>query len=311
MHNFNRENLLSMIYGSILIITLELIFIKLTPQIYPIINTIPLLFLSQIISLNLLLFSLIISFVFFLFSFFTNFLGNVISLKILLNFFTISTIVFFFTILLNKNKNEKISNEKIIVYLTIFSLFTSALIYYFFFSEVEQNQLREYLMKFINEFLKIQKLSDEIDSTPLIETIIFVIPSINVFSFLITFLINFNITRFLVKKLNFMNKYNFNILVFEIPIMIFFLFNLLFILSAQTSGNLHYIFLNCTIALSFLIFFEGFISFFKFFKNFELNNYLKIIIFFLLFIFLGYVLFLILFLIGFFVNLKRITKRIT
>ena len=119
----------------------------------------------------------------------------------------------------------------------------------------------------------------------MIETIIYIIPSINVFSFLITFLINFNVTRFMIRKFKFSNIYNFDILIFEIPIIIFFLFNFLFFLSAQTSGNIHFFFLNCTIALSFLIFFEGFILFFEFFKKLKLNNHLKIIIIFLLFYF--------------------------
>ena len=309
MHNSDRENLLSIFYGSLLILSVELIFLKLTPNIYPIINTIPLLFLSQIIALKLFLLSLMLSFIFFVLLFLTDFLNSVISQKVLLNFFTISTIVFFFTFLLNEKKKKKFRNEKIIVYLTFFSLLISGLLFYFFFSEIEQNQLREYLLKFVEDFLKDQGTSDTIDPLPLIETIIYIMPSINVFLFLITFLINFNVTRLLIGKLNFLNRYNFEVLIFLIPIIIFFLFNFLFILSTQTNENIHFFFLNCTIVLSFLIFFEGFILLFKFFKQLKLNSYLKILIIFLLFIFLGYVLF-ILFLLGFFMNLKKITKRI-
>ena len=133
-------------------------------------------------------------------------------------------------------------------------------------------------------------------------------PSINVFSFLLIFFINFNITKLVVNKLNFRNLYNFNIFEFEIPKIIFFAFNILFILSALSPVSFNYLFLNLTIALSFLIFYEGFVSFFNSFKKLEIHNFLKIIIIFLLFIFLGYVLFLILFLLGFFLNLKKIAK---
>ena len=224
-------------------------------------------------------------------------------------FLQFQQLFFFFTFLLNEKKKKKFRNEKIIVYLTFFSLLISGLLFYFFFSEIEQNQLREYLLKFVEDFLKDQGTSDTIDPLPLIETIIYIMPSINVFLFLITFLINFNVTRLLIGKLNFLNRYNFEVLIFEIPIIIFFLFNFLFILSTQTNENIHFFFLNCTIVLSFLIFFEGFILLFKFFKQLKLNSYLKILIIFLLFIFLGYVLF-ILFLLGFFMNLKKITKRI-
>ena len=187
--------------------------------------------------------------------------------------------------MLSENKKKKIGNEKIIVYLTFFSLIVSGILYYFSFSKIEQNQLREHLLNITNEFFKLQNSSEEINALPVIETIIHIVPSINVFSFLITFLINFNITRFFINKLNFSNKYSFEVLNFEIPIIVFFLFNFLFILSTQTSGNFHYLFFNCTITLSFLIFFEGFVGFSKFFKKIELNYNLKIIIIFLLFIF--------------------------
>ena len=195
-----------------------------------------------------------ISFAFFLFLFFSDIINDAITLKVLFNFLTISTIVFFFTFLLSENKKKKIGNEKIIVYLTFFSLIVSGILYYFSFSKIEQNQLREHLLNITNEFFKLQNSSEEINALPVIETIIHIVPSINVFSFLITFLINFNITRFFINKLNFSNKYSFEVLNFEIPIIVFFLFNFLFILSTQTSGNFHYLFFNCTITLSFLIF---------------------------------------------------------
>ena len=74
MHNSDRENLISILYGSLLIVSLELFFLKLVPKIYPIINTIPLLFLSQIVNLRLFLFSLILSFIFFSFPIFYRYI---------------------------------------------------------------------------------------------------------------------------------------------------------------------------------------------------------------------------------------------
>ena len=133
MLSYGRENLISILYGSLLIISLELLFLKLFPGIYPLINTLPLLFLSQIIRIDLLFFSLTTSMFFFLFTFLNNFLNNIISLKLLLNFFTISTIVFFFTFLINENKKKKVINKKIIVYLTFFSLFVAGLLSFLFF----------------------------------------------------------------------------------------------------------------------------------------------------------------------------------
>ena len=135
-----------------------------------------------------------------------------------------------------KIKKKKVINKKIIVYLTFFfSLFSCRIIIFSFFSNIEQNQLREYLTKFTNEFLKLKDMPNDVDTLPLIELIINIIPSINVFSFLTTLLINFNITKFLIRKFNFINKYSFDVFEFEIPTLVFFLFNVLIVLSTQTS----------------------------------------------------------------------------
>ena len=91
----------------------------------------------------------------------------------------------------------------------------------FFFSKVEQDQLRQYLTKFLNEFLKLKNVSNEVDTIPLVETIINIVPSINIFSFLVTFLINFKITRFIVRKLNFNNIYSFDFLILKYQLLFF------------------------------------------------------------------------------------------
>ena len=245
---------------------------------------------------------------FFLFLFISNFYNEVISLKLVLNFLTISLIVFFFSILLNEKNKKKIRNDRVIVYLTLFSLLILGLLSFFFFSENEQNQLRQYLNRFTDEFLKLKDIQSNIETSSLIETVVKIMPSINVFSFLLIFLFNFYVTKFFVNKFNFQIRYNFDIFEFEIPKIIFLSFNIFFILSTILPSGINYLFLNLTIALSFLIFYEGFISFFNSLKGFEIHNFLKIIIIFLLFIFLGYLLFLILFLLGFFINLKKILK---
>ena len=110
-------------------------------------------------------------------------------------------------------------------------------------------------------------------------------PSINVFSFLLIFLFNFYVTKFFVNKFNFQIRYNFDIFEFEIPKIVFLSFNIFFILSTILPSSINYLFLNLTIALSFLIFYEKFLSFFNSLKGFEIHNFLKIIIIFLLLFF--------------------------
>ena len=79
------------------------------------------------------------------------------------------------------------------------------LLSFFFFTENEQNQLREYLNRFTGEFFKLKDISSDIDTSLLIETVVNVMPSINVFSFLLIIFINFYITKLVVFKLNFRN----------------------------------------------------------------------------------------------------------
>ena len=92
----------------------------------------------------------------------------------------------FFSVLLNEKKKQKLKNEKIITYLTFFHFFLIGTLS-IFFSKVEQDQLLSIFNKFLNEFLKLKNVSNEVDTTPLVETIINIVPSINIFSFLITF----------------------------------------------------------------------------------------------------------------------------
>ena len=133
MQSLDRANLIPIFYGSILVISLELLFLILVPRMYPIVNTFPLLFLSQVLRVDLFLYTLIISSAFFLLLFVSNFYNDLISFKLLLNFFTISIIVFFFSILLNKSVKNKFKNEKIIVYTTFFTMLVMGLLSFFFF----------------------------------------------------------------------------------------------------------------------------------------------------------------------------------
>ncbi len=114
----------------------------------------------------------------------------------------------------------------------------------------------------------------------------------------------------LIEKMNFKNIYTFRLTSFEIPSWVFVMFNVFVVLSFMILGDTKYFFLNCLIILSFLIFYEGFVVFYKISKKYEINNFLKFLIIFLLFIFLGYVLFLVLFVIGFYTNLKKMLSSI-
>ena len=311
MFELGREKTLSVVYGTLLIISLEILFLRIFPQIYPLINTIPLLFLAQLLKLKFFLFSLVFSIVFFfLINNFDFLVGNVFSGKLILNFITISIIILFLSFLLNKKEKKKIKDQEILVYLVLFSILILNITMFFFFSEIEQSQLREYLLKFTQEFLKPSNELQNLNFSSLVDIIIKIIPGINIFSFLTTLLFNFQLTRLLIEKMNFKNIYTFKLTSFEIPNWVFLMFNLFFVLSLMIVGNAKYFFLNCLIVSSFLIFYEGFVAFYKIFNKYNINNFLKFLIIFLLFIFLGYVLFLVLFVMGFYINLKKIIRRV-
>jgi len=308
MFELGREKALSIVYGTFLIVSLEILFLRILPQLYPLINTIPLLFLAQLLKLQYFLFSIIFSTLFFfLINNFDFLFGDIFSTKLFLNFITISSIIFYLSFLLNK---KEIKDEKILVNLVLFSIIVVNIIMFFFFSENEQAQLREYFLKFAQEFLKSSNELQNVNSSSLVDIIVKIIPGINIFSFLTTLLLNFQLTRIAIEKMNFKKIYTFRLTSFEIPNWVFLLFNIFLALSIMKLGDAQYFFLNCLIVLSFLIFYEGFVTFYKIFKKYEINNFLKFLIIFLLFIFLGYVLFLVLFVIGFYINLKKVLSRV-
>ena len=308
MFELGREKALSIVYGTFLIVSLEILFLRIFPQLYPLINTIPLLFLAQLLKLLPFLYSIIFSiFFFFLINNFDFLFGDIFSTKLFLNFITISSIIFYLSFLLNK---KEIKDEKVLVNLVLFSIIVVNIIIFFFFSENEQAQLREYFLKFTKEFLKSSNELQNVNSSSLVDIIVKIIPGINIFSFLTTLLLNFQLTRILIEKMNFRNIYTFRLTSFEIPNWVFLMFNIFLLLSIMMEGDAKYFFLNCLIVLSFLIFYEGFAAFYKIFKKYEINNFLKFLIIFLLFIFLGYVLFLVLFVIGFYINLKKVLSRV-
>ncbi|MAR64130.1 MAG: hypothetical protein CMP43_03890, partial [Rickettsiales bacterium] len=193
MFELGREKTLSILYGTFLIVSLEILFLRIFPQLYPLINTIPLLFLAQLLRLRPFLLSIIFSILFFfLINNFDLLFGDIFSTKLFLNFITISSIIFYLSFLLNK---KEIKDEKVLVNLVLFSIIIVNIIMFFFFSENEQAQLREYFLKFAQEFLKSSNDLQNVNSSSLVDIIVKIIPGINIFSFLTTLLFNFHLTR--------------------------------------------------------------------------------------------------------------------
>ena len=136
MFELGREKALSIVYGTLLIVSLEILFLRIFPQLYPLINTIPLLFLAQLLKLQSFLFSIIFSILFFfLIDNFDLLFGDIFSTKLFLNFITISSVIFYLSFLLNK---KEIKDEKILVNLVLFSIIIVNITMFFFFQKMSK-----------------------------------------------------------------------------------------------------------------------------------------------------------------------------
>ena len=305
------NKLLIFFYSITFLITSEILLFRLTPQIFPIFTSIPIIFVGQILKQSLFLITLICtSLFFFVLNFYEfSFFEIEFSKRFIFNLLTSSIVVYSLFYFLALEKTKKISEEKAIIYLTIFIVFLLIIFNYFYFYNLNHQDLKDYLINFFSKLISDSDISERIAKENIVENIIRLIPSINAFTLLNFIIVNFLITNLILKKLNFIKNFSLNLKKFFIPTWFFLIFNALLLLSFFTIGELKYHISSTVIILSFLFFYQGFIYMHKFMEKFEINVFLKFLIIFLLFIFLGYVLLLTIFMIGYFKTLINVLKR--
>ena len=122
----NKDQIV-LFYSVILILSSETLLLRLTPNLFPILCSIPLFFAGQIISKKNFFFLTIITNI----GFFSLYLSNFyffdikFTLRFFLNYFTTSTLIFILFRLLNSYKENLISSEKVIIFFNLFVLLLS------------------------------------------------------------------------------------------------------------------------------------------------------------------------------------------
>ena len=300
-------------YSVILILSSETLILRLSPNLFPILCSIPLIFAGQIISDKNFFFSIIITNFgfFFLYISGAHFFELEFSLRFFLNYFITSTIIFFLLRLLNSYKRNLISSEKVIIFFNLFILSLLLIFNFFYYYQIDHQELKELISQFFSNIAQSSDIKENIISNEGVDFLIKIIPSLNAFVLMTFIIINFFFTNIILKKINFPRNYTIEFKKFFLPAKIFFIFNILVFLTILLKGDLKFYFFSAVIVLSFLIFYQGLVYSYQFLNSFDVNNFLKILIIFLLFIFLGYVLFLLIFLSGYYISLKRIVTKVS
>ena len=306
----NKDQIV-LFYSIILILSSETLLSRLSPNLFPILCSIPLIFSGQIVSGKNFFFSIIITNVLF-FSLYINgayFFEISFNLRFFLNYFTTSTLIFFLFRLLGSYKKKLISSEKVIIFFNLFVLSLLLIFNFFYYYQTDHQELKDLISQFFSNVVKSSKIQDNIISNEGIDFLIRIIPSLNAFILMTFLIINFFFTNIILNKINFPRNYFIEFSKFFLPTKLFLIFNILFFFAVLLTGDLKFYLFSAVIVLSFLIFYQGLIYSYQFLNSLNVNNFLKILIIFLLFIFLGYVLFLLLFLSGYYISIKRIITK--
>ncbi len=308
-----NKNFIVLFYSIILILSSETLLLRLSPNLFPILCSIPLIFAGQIISSKKFFSSIIITNIVFFFLYINDFyfFDLKFSLRFFLNYFTTSTLVFFLFRLLDSYKKNIISSEKVIIFFNFFVLLLLLIFNFFYYYQIDHQELRDFISQFFSNIVRNSNLQENIISEEGIDFVIKIIPSLNAFVLMTFLIVNFFLTNIILKKINFTRNYSIEFSKFFLPPKIFLIFNILIFFSILLTNDLKFYFFSTVILISFLIFYQGLIYSYQFLNSLDLNTYLKILIIFLLFIFLGYVLFLLIFLSGYYISLKRIIKKVS
>ena len=301
----NKQKSLIIFYSTIFILVFQLLFLKISPQFYSILNTLPFLIIGMAIKYSDFLKSCALALLILVF---INFFSADFSPKQLIIFHLLtsfSTIFFFGSYHLSRKINLDSSN--LLSGIIIFFIFILAFFYILFVNDLEYEKFSAFLQKSIDQIISNYGLQKNSELDRVIQIVMIILPSINSLIFFITFSLNFIFSKFILQKFMIKPVENINFVDFTTPLwfsLIFFMM-LLIVLTQNQSSQIFVLSINALICMSFSFLLEGYIAFNNHFKKIKLNNFIKFLIIFLLFVFLGYVLFLILLFLGMFENISK------
>ncbi len=298
-----------LLYSTLLILILELLFIKISPQIYSVFNLLPFLFVGLIIQYKDFLFSCILSLLILIV---TNiFLESIFHQQLIVFHLVVSliTILFFGAVYLTKKID--LDSSQLVSIMNLIFLSILAIFYILFFNDIEQKQLQSFLQRLIEEIISKYGIEKNQELDRLINILMIILPAVNSLIFFITFSYNVVLAKYLIQRLEIVKSTDIDFSKFSTPRWFSFIYLLLIVFCIfQNSTSPTFIFIvNTLICMSFCYLLEGYNSFNNYFKNIKINIYIKFIIIFLLFIFLGYVLLLIILILGFFENIRKNKKE--
>ena len=304
-----KQKSLIILYSTLFILVFQLLFFKISPQLYSIFNPLPFLIIGLVIKYSDFLKSCALALLILIF---INFLNESFFPKQLIIFhFIISFVTLFFLGSYHFSKKINLDCSNFLSGIIISFLFIFAVFYILIFDDFEYEKLRSFLQKSIDQIISnygIQK-NNELDRV--IKIIMIILPSVNSLIFFTTFSLNLILSKFILKKFEIRQLTNVNLTDFTTPLWfsLIYLMILILVLTQNPSSKIFFLSVNTLICMSFCYFLEGYISFNNYFKKIKINTFIKFIIIFLLFVFLGYLLLVLLLFIGLFENITKKTNK--
>ena len=306
----NKQKLLIIFYSTIFILVFQLLFLKISPQLFSILNPLPFLIIGLAVKYSDFFKSCVLALLTLIF---INFISEILFPKQLIIFHLMTslvTIFFFGSYYFSKKMN--IDSSNLLSGVIISFIFILASFYILFSNDIEYENLKTFLQKSIDQIISTYGLQKNNELDRIIQIVMMIVPSINSLIFFITFGLNLIFAKFILKKFMIKPVENINFIDFTTPLWfsLIYLLMLLLVLTQSPNSQMFVLSINTLICMSFSFLLEGYITFDNYFKKIKINIFIKFLIIFLLFLFLGYVLFLTLLFLGLFGNIsKRVNKK--
>ena len=304
MSEHSNNQIAIILYSSLLVAIAEILLAKISPQLFSLLAPLPMMMIAAILSLPNYFKSLILSVGFYFgLNKFISFNGT-LPQNYLAYFIIITILISLLFFMMKRKKKGTMKLSSVFIVLLLFTFFLSSIFSLYFNSNVNVENLKEFLTNLSSDITGGKIQNKELQS--IIELVLLILPSLNTFGLMITLTFNYFFSIEISKKLGLVKSSQFKYHEWSLPRWYTIMFLLFIIATYLNIMNTSFITINLMIVFSFSYFFEGAIIFLKSFNRFELNPSVKFIIIFLLFLFLGYVLLLVIFLIGFYINFKKL-----
>ncbi len=304
-----KQKSLIIAYSTLLILVLQLLFFKSSPQLYSIFNPLPFLIIGLAIKYSDFFKSCALAFLILILIHFFN--ENFLSKQLIFFHFLISLVTLFFLGSYQFSKKIGLDISNFLSGIIISFLFFFSVFYILFFNDFEYGKLTSFLQKSIDQIISSYGIQKNNELDKVIKIFMTILPSVNSLIFFTTFGLNFILSKFILKKFEIKQLNNFNLKYFTTPLWfsLIYLLMLILVLTQNPNSKIFVFSINTLICMSFCFLLEGYTSFKNYFKKIKINTFIKFIIIFLLFVILGYLLLLVLLFIGLFENISKQTKK--